>query len=74
MAATRTRTVKTPAERAQEDLDLANRILVKAKARAEKTAAEDKKAQSDLVDASTRVGFLEQNPALPNHDKHEDVL
>ena len=61
-------TRKTPAQRAQDDYDVALRVLEKATARAEKTAADDKKAQEDAAAAKRRVAFLGTHPDLPPQD------
>lgn len=61
-------TRRTPAERAQSELDSANKRVEKAEARVEKAQAEVEKAQKELSRAQRFAEFAAENPDLPESD------
>ena len=58
---------------AQEEVDLAKRVLDKARARAEKTAEDADKARLALADAERRFVFANENPYLPANEQTIDA-
>lgn len=59
------RNSKTPAERAQEALDTANRVVDRAEKRLTDAKAEVVKLEGELEAAGKRRDYLAQNPDLP---------
>jgi hypothetical protein len=58
---------------AQEEVDLAQRVLDKAKARAAKTSEDADKARLALADAERRFVFANENPYLPANGESIDA-
>ena len=61
----KTRSTKTPAERAQEALDTQKRVVAGIKGRLEKAEAEVVSHREQLAAAERKLAYLGQNPDLP---------
>lgn len=58
------RTRRTPAERAQAELDTANSIVARLEDKVVRLQGEANEALNELTEARARVAYAEQNPAL----------
>lgn len=59
------RTTKSPAERAQENLDVANRLVERLTDKRDRLAQQHEAVTIDLDAAKARRDYLAQNPDLP---------
>lgn len=61
-----TRRTKTPRERAEETLGIAQRRVDRARTALEKASAAQLAAEAELRDARARLTYAQQDPALAN--------
>lgn len=66
--ATKTRTRRTPAEKAQAELDAANTRCARAMAKRNRLREELKAAEVEFETANKYVRFAAQHPDLPDND------
>lgn len=63
-----TRTRKTPAERAQAELDIAGRAVERLEDKAKRALALYNDTVTELNEAKDRLAYAKQNPALESFD------
>jgi predicted nuclease of restriction endonuclease-like RecB superfamily len=68
-----TRQTKTPTQRANEALETARRVEIRAMARLQKAEAEVEAAQADLRTVRERLAYAGLNPALDPADRQAVV-
>ena len=66
---TKTRTVKTPAQRAQEALDVAQRLVDRLSEKVDHLEVQHYEAKEALRSATKRRDYLRENPDLPQAPK-----